>query len=121
MTWVDFRGGLDDEDAFHRLVAGIRGMAPGSGKIQIPGSPVVSPTGVKTPLTAEDYGIIEEQTSLKHQLAQHHRNLNKLREQAAIYAVGETPLHLLNKIEAEEAKIHVIEERLSELEDEANN
>lgn len=31
MTWVDFRGGLDDAKAFHRLVAGIRGVAPGPG------------------------------------------------------------------------------------------
>ncbi len=31
LTWVDFRGGLDDEDAFHRLVSGIRGQAPGPG------------------------------------------------------------------------------------------
>jgi len=30
LTWVDFRDGLDDEDAFHRLVSGIRGVAPGS-------------------------------------------------------------------------------------------
>jgi hypothetical protein len=29
VTWVDFRGGLDDSDAFKSLVAGIRGMAPG--------------------------------------------------------------------------------------------
>jgi WD40 repeat protein len=31
LTWVDFRGadGLDDADAFRRLVAGIRGIAPG--------------------------------------------------------------------------------------------
>jgi hypothetical protein len=29
LTWVDFRAGLDDEDAFCRLVAGIRGQAPG--------------------------------------------------------------------------------------------
>jgi hypothetical protein len=35
LTWVDFRGGLDDEDAFRRLVAGIRGVAPGSGDIQL--------------------------------------------------------------------------------------
>ena len=31
MTWVDFRGGLDDAWAFRRLVAGIRGVAPGPG------------------------------------------------------------------------------------------
>jgi WD40 repeat protein len=31
LTWVDFRGGLDDPDAFRRLLAGIRGEAPGPG------------------------------------------------------------------------------------------
>ena len=29
LTWVDFRPGLDDADAFHRLVCGIQGIAPG--------------------------------------------------------------------------------------------
>src|SRR5262249_22904745 len=29
LTWVDFRAGLDDSVAFHRLVAGIKGVAPG--------------------------------------------------------------------------------------------
>ena len=29
LTWVDFRAGLDDEDAFRRLLAGIRGKATG--------------------------------------------------------------------------------------------
>jgi hypothetical protein len=27
--WVEFRDSLDDADAFHRLVRGIRGVAPG--------------------------------------------------------------------------------------------
>ena len=31
MTWVEFQKGLDDEPAFHRLVCGIRGLAPGPG------------------------------------------------------------------------------------------
>jgi len=31
LTWVDFRAGIDDRDAFRRLVAGIRGEAPGPG------------------------------------------------------------------------------------------
>jgi energy-coupling factor transporter ATP-binding protein EcfA2 len=30
-TWVEFRQTLDDEDAFHRLISGIRGQAPGPG------------------------------------------------------------------------------------------
>lgn len=35
-TWVDFRGGIDDEDGFSRLVAGITNIAPGRnlGKIE---------------------------------------------------------------------------------------
>lgn len=33
LTWVDFRAGLQDEEAFRRLVAGIRGAAPGSGSL----------------------------------------------------------------------------------------
>ena len=32
-TWVDFRAGLDNKEAFHRLVAGIKGIAPGRGSI----------------------------------------------------------------------------------------
>ena len=31
MTWVDFGSGLDNEDAFHHLVCGIRGVAPEAG------------------------------------------------------------------------------------------
>ena len=31
LTWVDFRKGLEDEDAFRRLLSGIRGKAPGPG------------------------------------------------------------------------------------------
>ncbi len=30
-TWVEFRRSLDDEDAFHRLVCGVRGVEPGPG------------------------------------------------------------------------------------------
>ncbi len=57
----------------------------------------------------------EEQQSLQQQLTAHHRNLNKLKEQAAIYGSGETPLHLLNKIEVEEENIQTIEEKLGGL------
>lgn len=58
-----------------------------------------------------------DRASLQRQLAQHHSNLNKLREQAAIYGAGETPLHLLNKIEAEEVEIQHLEEQLNVLEE----
>lgn len=33
-TWVDFTAGIDDETAFSRLVAGIRGQAPGRSAVQ---------------------------------------------------------------------------------------
>src|SRR5262245_60101381 len=42
LTWVDFRGGLDDPDAFQRLVAGIRGVAPGRQTMQTT-SPITPP------------------------------------------------------------------------------
>ncbi len=119
MTWVDFRSGLDDEEAFQRLVAGIRGLAPGPGRVRVsPASKAqATQTGPETTPTPEpDSNLVETQTSLKRQLAQHSRNLNKLREQAAIYGAGEMPLHLLNKIEVEEIKIQDIEERLNVLE-----
>jgi signal transduction histidine kinase len=34
-TWVEFRESLDDADAFHRLVAGIKGIAPGRGPDEV--------------------------------------------------------------------------------------
>jgi NB-ARC domain len=38
-TWVEFRGSIDDTDAFRRLVCGIRGIAPGPGEPDARGSP----------------------------------------------------------------------------------
>ena len=29
LTWVDMRKGIDDEESFHRLVSGIKGVSPG--------------------------------------------------------------------------------------------
>jgi hypothetical protein len=40
-TWVEFHGSIDDQDAFHRLVYGIRGLAPGPGPRRL--DPPVSP------------------------------------------------------------------------------
>ncbi|MBN1219384.1 MAG: PQQ-binding-like beta-propeller repeat protein [Anaerolineae bacterium] len=53
--------------------------------------------------------------SLRRQLAQHYRNLNKYEEQAAKWA-GEAPVHLQNQIEDEQQAITDIEEQLGELE-----
>jgi tetratricopeptide (TPR) repeat protein len=38
-TWVEFRGSINDSDAFHRLVSGIRGVTPGPGGQDDRGSP----------------------------------------------------------------------------------
>jgi hypothetical protein len=38
-VWVEFRGSIDDSDAFHRLVCGICGVAPGPGGPDAQGSP----------------------------------------------------------------------------------
>ena len=43
LTWVDFRAGLDDEDAFQRLVAGIRGVSNVCSIISSPGRPYAEP------------------------------------------------------------------------------
>lgn len=34
LTWVDFSSGIDDEEAFRRLVAGIKGRAPGRERLR---------------------------------------------------------------------------------------
>jgi outer membrane protein assembly factor BamB len=54
----------------------------------------------------------QEINSLRRQLAQHHSNLNKLQEDAALYGAGEVPLRLQNQIEAEQKAIAEIEARL---------
>jgi hypothetical protein len=38
LTWVEFRSGLDDADALHRLVCGIKGIAPAPAEAS-PGQP----------------------------------------------------------------------------------
>jgi hypothetical protein len=64
-----------------------------------------------------DADLVDGRMALERELAQRKGNLYKLREQAAIYAAGETPLHLLNQIEAKEMEIRRIEEQLRALED----
>lgn len=115
LTWVDFRGGLTDEEAFNRLVAGIRGAAPGQ-SVRPSSASSSAPTGQEM----EAY-LREERGSLQRQLLQHQANLNKLREQAAIYGGADTPLHLLNKIKLEETEIERLELELSALEDKLHN
>jgi hypothetical protein len=48
-------------------------------------------------------------------LARHTANRDKLREEIAVFAIGERPLHLRNQIEAEEREIARLEAELAEL------
>ncbi len=57
----------------------------------------------------------EKIKSLQIQLAQSHRNLNTLKEQAAIYGPAAVPLHLLNQIDREQATLADVEVELAEL------
>lgn len=66
----------------------------------------------KDALTSEETNTSE---SLRRQLLQHQSNLNKLKEQTAIYALGETPLRLINQIEHEDNQIAKLEDQLISL------
>lgn len=44
LTWVDFRLGLDDADAFYRFICGIKGIAPGAAPARTPVNPISSAT-----------------------------------------------------------------------------
>ncbi len=57
----------------------------------------------------------EEIAHLKKLLKSRKKNLYRLREQSAVYPVGEIPVHLLNKIEREEAEIARIQEEISKV------
>lgn len=57
----------------------------------------------------------EQRTALEQQLSQHQRNLARLHAQKSVYAAGEEPLSLLNKIEAEEREIQRIQGELERL------
>src|SRR5205085_1431468 len=43
-TWVDFRNGLDDDNALWRLECGIRGIPPGPGRPKNPEQPTITTT-----------------------------------------------------------------------------
>ena len=58
----------------------------------------------------------EERDILEQELAQHKRNLGKLRLKLAQYTTLEAPMHLLNQIEDEEQEIRRIEAELKRLE-----
>jgi hypothetical protein len=59
--------------------------------------------------------MTEDIRSLTRQLQTHQKNLNRLEEQAAQYGAPETPLSLLNGIDAEKEAIAYIEQKLARL------
>lgn len=60
-------------------------------------------------------GPEDERAALQGELVQRRSNLYKLRKQAAMYAAGETPMRLLNQIEAEKKEIRRIKVMLKNL------
>jgi hypothetical protein len=65
----------------------------------------------KTTFTVEisdectEFSVTNDKEAMRQELLQRQSNLNKLKEKEAIYALGETPLYLLNQIEHEEKRI----------------
>jgi hypothetical protein len=55
----------------------------------------------------------ENRTAMEQELAQHQRNLNRLKAKKAVYAAGEEPLSLLNQIDAEEREIQRLQAQLN--------
>jgi hypothetical protein len=73
-------------------------------QINRPGSSRDGEAGAAAGLTVD-----EQRTALEDELAQHQRNLARLRAKKAIYAAGEEPLSLLNQIEHEEREIERVQ------------
>jgi hypothetical protein len=61
------------------------------------------------------FSAAEQRDMLQQELAQHQRNLARLRSQKAIYAAGEEPLRLLNQIDQEQAEIQRLQAELDAL------
>jgi serine/threonine-protein kinase len=57
----------------------------------------------------------DERESLRNQLNRHKANLNILKEQAALYGLGDIPLRLVNQIALEEQAVEALEERLHQI------
>jgi hypothetical protein len=80
--------------------------APGSG---------ASALASATPGPYAGFGTAQQCEMLEQELAQHQRNLARLRAQKAVFAAGEEPLRLLNQIDHEQAEIRRLETELQSL------
>ena len=81
LTWVDFRTGLADPDALHRLICGIKGIPPGGGQ-----AAPAPPTLIGVPHSNPSFTGREALLSLLHQQLQE-KGISAL-AQAAIYGLG---------------------------------
>ena len=98
---------------------GVRLISPASAQDVFIGDDAQVTQHFGAPLTEKverGLSLADERAFLKQELAQHKRNLYTLREKAAVYVAGETPLYLLNQIESEEEEIRRIEAELERLE-----
>lgn len=78
-----------------------------------------SQLGSSDPHEAPPHGFPsgERRRWLEQELAQHERNLARLRNQKAVFAAGEEPLSLLNQIDHEEQEIQRVQAKLDGLAD----
>ncbi|MEA2603262.1 MAG: hypothetical protein QOF89_4254 [Acidobacteriota bacterium] len=84
LTWVDFRGGLDDPQALHRLVCGIKGIPPEGGPAPFPST--ARPTMIGVPHRNPFFTGREELLARLHQQLQG-QGISTL-AQAAIHGLG---------------------------------
>ena len=89
---------LRDVGVFARVFLKIRGILQGFGGLDTNTVPIAD----------------DRQTSLRHQMAIHRRNLNQLQEQLAKYTKMDAPPYLLNRIRDEEIAIQHIEKQINE-------
>jgi hypothetical protein len=105
---------------FNSFVDQLRGLEPSPLVAADSGGPaqpptIVQPTHVDSPPASEElFPVDEEQALLLQELAQHKRNLYKLREKKAKYGI-DVPLSVVNQIEDEEREIARIQAELESL------
>jgi hypothetical protein len=92
--------------------------APGSGVLTVGDDAQVTINASSPPArrgtSGNGYTRREQRGALEERLAQRQRNLDRLQQMKAVYARGEEPLNLLNKIEAEEHEIELLRTQLAD-------
>jgi hypothetical protein len=105
---------------FNSFIDHLRGLEPSPLVAADSGGPaqpptIVQPTHMDSPSASEElFPVDEERALLLQELAQHKRNLYKLREKKAKYGI-DVPLSVVNQIEDEEREIARIQAELESL------